>query len=260
MPRWSGKPAPELVAEMMARLRLSGLNEKHATKLEIRPVTSSEAQALGFRSSKAGFVIPYFTLKGKRTDFFRLRHFVVEKDPFTGKDGPKYNQLPGTGNQLYMPPLLKWHEIAQDPSISIIITEGELKAACACSLEMPCLGLGGVWNFKNATNRHLQAFDEFNWEDRIVYICYDSDIVLKAEVAQAENALARELVEMGARPHALRLPQLNDKKTGLDDYLVDPDGGPQNFRTILSAAQDFAVANELFRLNEEAIYVREPNM
>ena len=249
-------PKPKEPQKFLDELKHRDLTPKEAQTLRLKYVTAEQAAKLGFQLAQDGTLIPYFNAEGKPTGFQRIRYFDVKVCGFTGKKGPKYNQVPGTGNHLYLPPLLEWQKIAPATDVPLIITEGEYKAITAAKNNLPTIGLGGVWNFKNANNRHLIEFKEFNWDKRRVYICYDSDAAQKWQVALAENALAHELLNLGAMPYILRLPQEGDDKTGLDDFLLAK--GRAAFDKILCAAQQFEPAQELFKFNEEVIYVRDP--
>ncbi len=126
----AAKPKPEHEAKFADDMKVRGFKPEDVKRLKLRPVTATAAEALGFKPAQSGFVIPYFTLQGKPTNF---SHSVLrcEARSFTGKEGRKYNQLPGSGNHLYLPPLVPWVTVANDPETPLCLTEGELKAATA---------------------------------------------------------------------------------------------------------------------------------
>jgi hypothetical protein len=248
------------------KLQESALTDADAKKLGFS-LKQSEAEAAklqGLALAKAGFVIPYFDLSGKPTKFWRYRYLESTKsgfDALTDKKERRYTQPPKTVNELYLPPLIPWNKVAKETKVPIIITEGELKAACAAKHGFACIGLGGVWCFKSisASAPLLPMFEKFEWEDREVVICYDSDAVSNPMVMQAENALARELTNLGARPKVARIPPSSSgKKMGLDDYIVAEGKGA--FRIILGDAQDWRSAKELFTLNGEVVYAEDPGI
>src|SRR5690348_6017283 len=115
--------------------RKSGLTDAAARRLGLRALDAGRVAALSPRFHRAGALyIPYFDLEGNRTKFYRVRY--LERLP--GAAGvalkpQRYDQLP-VMQEVYYPPLLKaqWAFIANDPEISICVTEGEKKAACAC--------------------------------------------------------------------------------------------------------------------------------
>ena len=68
----------------------------------------------------------------------------------------------------------------------------------------------------------LPDLEKFNWSGREVFIAYDSDIVTKERVQEAEQRLCNVLTDRGAITYKLRLPDyVQGDKTGLDDYLLD---------------------------------------
>ena len=142
-----------------------------------------------------------------------------------------------------------------------MITEGEFKAACGTKNGIPTIGLGGVWCFKSTEQgiTLLPQFSEFQWKERTVNICYDSDAANNTQVAHAENALASELLRLGAHPFICRIPQSveTSKKVGLDDYIAA--FGVDAFKSeIVGQASEWEPSRELFRLNEEVVYVEDP--
>lgn len=258
-----------VVGAMMNKIALSALDADDAKKLKFKAHTASDAagQLKSLPSYHAGFLIPYFDLDGKVSKFWRYRYLETTKtgfDAITNKKDLRYAQPGRSLNELYLPPVggTNWKSIAANPEIPLVITEGELKAACATKLGFPTIGLGGVWCFKsnNARMPLLPMFHEFQWRERIVYICYDSDAVTNPQVMTAENALARELTLLGACPYVVRIPFLerDNKKIGLDDYLVDE--GVDAYRELLDGAAEWRAAQELFALNQEVVYVRDPGV
>lgn len=261
--------AASVVTAMQNKLSLSALDAGDAKLLKYKAYTADEAarDLKALPNYHAGFLIPYFDLDGKATKFWRYRYLESTKtgfDALTTKKELRYAQPGKSLNEVYLPPVggTNWQSIAKNPEIPLVITEGELKAACATKLGFPTMGLGGVWCFKsnNARMPMLPMFHEFQWRERIVYICYDSDAVTNPQVMTAENALARELMLLGAQPFIVRIPFLekDNKKIGLDDYLVDE--GVDAFRDLLDNAAEWRAAVELFALNQEVVYVRDPGV
>jgi hypothetical protein len=252
---------------MLDKLDGSGLDEKDAKVLSLEPFTGSEAKKLGnLPAYFAGFRIPYFDLEGRRTKFWRYRYLESTKvgfDALTTKKPLRYAQSGKSVNEIYLPPVAgtNWKMIAASSDIPVVITEGELKAACATRNGTPTIGLGGVWCFKSTSARFplLPQFKEFAWKGRTVYICYDSDAVTNPQVMSAENALARELTMLGAEPMIVRIPQgPPNVKIGVDDYIVEE--GINAFRELLDTGTEWRAASELFALNEEVVYVRDPGV
>jgi hypothetical protein len=256
------KPSPDILEKFHKKLQESMLDVPEVIESHhFNPMSADGAKALGLSIAKAGFKIPYFSLAGEETGFFRFRYLEDTRTGFAKQtDKPqRYGQMAGTLNEAYLSPEMAWDEIAKDPAIDVWITEGELKAACACVNNIPCIGLGGVWCFKSTKNSmHLiPSLEQFNWEGRRAYICYDSDASSNPLVMAAEVALAKELTRLSAFPTIVRLPTKPDgHKNGLDDYLVER--GVAGLEQCRKEAVPFADAQVLHRLNEEVVYVREP--
>ena len=253
----------EVERAMLAKLQDSTLTKDDAEALCLTPFIGPE-MALSSLSvlpvHRAGFVIPYFDLDGKETGFYRYRYLEYGAESgfsalvATQKKQFRYAQPPDTVNELYLPPLVDWAGIALDPTIGIVITEGELKAACGCKHGIPTIGLGGVWCFKAVKHNLpiLPMFAEFKWTGRRVIICYDSDAVTNPLVIQAENALATTLLELGAQVFVGRIRQIKEgKKCGLDDLVLEQ--GKEGLIQVLKEAEEWAVSRELFKLNEEVV-------
>jgi hypothetical protein len=138
-----------------------------------------------------------------------------------------------------------------------MITEGEKKAAAACYYQYPCIGLGGVQNFRSRDLNmdFLPELDEFNW-DRQVIIAYDSDLRTKKEVRGAISALTSRLSVRGASVKMLNLPSGGNGKVAIDDYLVAH--GPKSLDPLIEDALDLTWdKSALADFNEQFIHVRE---
>lgn len=137
---------PNLPKIVIDDLRRSGLDAADAAAMCI--VYDAAFIPLGSTVPVRAYHIPYFDLAGKLTSFYRVRLL----DPWTpkGEKKPrKYTQPGGTTAHLYFPPVpgLDWRKIAKDTTKEIAITEGEKKAYALCKIGVPCIGLGGVWNW-----------------------------------------------------------------------------------------------------------------
>lgn len=250
--------APSLAARLRAKLAASGLTPADAKKLGYEPVTAGEAaRRLGRDDARAGFVLPYYDLDGRRVDgLFRIRYL---EDAVGTRRAPKYDQPAGAAPRAYLPPLTDWRAVAADPARRVLITEGELKAAAATKAGFPTIGLGGVWNFRSAAAgfSFLPELEAFAWRERPVFVAYDADVRAKPEVRAALEALSRVLTDRGAAPAEVALPELPDRpKTGLDDYLVAT--GAAELEARLAAAKPFVDAVELWQLNREFAVVLDP--
>lgn len=258
-----------------------------ATKLEESGLDLSDAKELGLEviadcsklsptfNAVAGLKIPYFSPStGKPLscqpawpDFYRLRYLDADTTSFdaqtTGKQ-QRYAQEPDTGVCAYFPQNIDWKTLLDDWQAPLILTEGELKAAKACKDGFPTIGLGGVYNFRSTKQGFpwLRELDEVSWARRSVYIVYDSDFRTNSNVCIAINMLAEELLERGALPNYVGLPDVYEEdegKTGLDDFLVE--SSASEFRTLLQQeAQPLTMSRALWKLNRKLIYVQNPGL
>ncbi len=204
-----------------------------------------------------GFVIPYYDKTGEPTGFTRFRYLVDtrnEIEKHTDKKPIRYIQKPGSGVHIYLPPTVKWDELPSDSAI--IITEGELKAACAVEFGYAAVAVGGVYSFKDGSEEilHPQLL-ELGLKDRTVYIVYDSDAKFNSDVVRAENRLADALLYHEAIPVVVRLPQLvKDQKCGLDDFLV----GGGDLQQVLDESEPYGPWAALNKFNERFCFVQNP--
>ena len=222
-------------------LKKSGLSDRDMRKLKIVTLTANQTATFldNDHYKYESYEIPYFDIHGKETGFKRIRFLedVVPESPLKQAQGfkknkeegkqPKiirYSQPHSSGCHIYIPPLVDWEVIAKDPSIPIIITEGEKKAAKACKENFPCLALGGVWSFLQDKTSLITDFSQFQWRGRRTIICYDNDLATNDDVLEAEKRLAAHLLfEKGARIFTKRIP-FKGEKMGIDDLLVSKGG------------------------------------
>lgn len=254
-----------LKAVFDAKMKESKIDAASAKKLGYTP-TPADKVPKDTPFQEPGILIPYFDINGAKSKFWRFRYLkqpdVKGFAKLTKKKPLKYVQPGKSLNELYLPPVVNWKKVTAEQLVPILITEGEFKAACACiHTDYPCIGLGGVWSWKSDKKKValIDGFADFNWDQRPVYICYDSDAVTNPMVMQAENALARQLTNMGAEPYIVRIPMGNDaEKLGLDDFIVQR--GVDALELLLEESEPWTAAVELHRLNEEVVYVRDPGI
>jgi hypothetical protein len=217
----------DLKALAIKDLERSGLSSHDFKKLGLELLTADETDDF-VGEPRASYKIPYFELSGKRISYARVRFLENAKGKFfRGKSGTfRYSQQANSNPHLYYPPYLDWKKIAKDPSIPILITEGEKKAAKACKEGIACIALGGVYSFKSSKRLQdlIPEFYDINWKDRSVEICYDADVMMKSEVRAALSAIALELSQKFT-PESISFVFLDAEtagpKTGLDDYLLE---------------------------------------
>lgn len=255
-------PCKELAAK---KWESSGLNEDHAKRLRLKALEGDDTAKLGpnFYNAKA-LLIPYFDLKGKPIDFFRVRYLEALPGFAGSVEKPqRYAQPIKTLNEAYFPPLLSrsWEELAKDTTIPLIITEGELKAAAACSRGLPTIGIGGVemWRATKRQIPFLPSLSKIDWSNRVVVVAFDSDAAQNPGVVRAMRNLSQEVLSRGARISIASIPPAKGgKKQGLDDLLLAE--GDKALDKILSEAPPFAESDALWALNDEVFYVKDPGV
>ena len=223
---------------MLAKIATSLLTPKHAKLMHLRAMTEDQVIAeLTIQPKWEGFQIPYFTISGelRKDEFYRFR-FCPESRPSKGwaslgvpEKPRRYAQPPNSGVAAYFSPTLidyKWEDIARNSSAPILITEGELKAACACSLGVPTIGLGGVNNWRTADlpfDRMIPELESIVWTDRIVIIVFDSNVEHNPHVRAAAAMFSSVLTLRGAVVKFTHPPVVEGDVTphgvGLDDWL-----------------------------------------
>lgn len=256
----------------MRKLEGSALDGDDARHMRVKPYTAEECKALKLPATKAGFLIPYFDLKGKPLKFFRYRYMEDTRSGFqvaAGRKALRYAQPSDTVVELYLPPLVDWAKIAADAATPVLITEGELKSACATKHGLPCIGLGGVWSFQSKKQGQalVPGFDAFEWSERSVFIVYDSDGATNPDVVAAEARFAQRLLEKGANVFIGRIPvpepgedgEAALAKMGVDDYILAY--GVDKFNEqVLEQAFEYQASEVLHKLNNRVVYVRDPGL
>lgn len=243
--------------------------------LSARGITSVEAEAAGlfevadastiyedFKAQPA-LIIPYldvtgepmgFERDGEELAFARIRYLAPGAAP-RGKKALRYTQPADSGSRAYFPPGIEWERISQDPKEPVIITEGEIKAIVASNHVAACIGLGGVYNFTR-DGGFLPELAAWRWDDREVYICFDSDAAENPNVMAAESRLVDELqIRRGAKCRLIRLPPGPEgEKQGLDDFLV-AHGSDAFLGFVADAADLHALDAKVVSLNRHIAWI-----
>jgi hypothetical protein len=142
---------------------------------------------------------------------------------FNGRGKPVKYVTAMRGLVVDVPPAVKPH--LGDPDRPLWITEGSRKADSAVSHGIDCLSLLGVWNWRGTNDRGgsvaLAAWEFIALKGRDVFVCFDSDVMVKATVRIALRRLTGFLELRKAAVFLVMLPEAPDgEKTGLDDYLA----------------------------------------
>jgi putative DNA primase/helicase len=238
------------------------LDEKHCEELHASGISDEMIDAAGIYSAEGpdikvalgwqpkktpwgrGFVIPFRFDGEAQATYHRVKLDFPHHDK--KDDAIKYESPYRLPNRVYYPP--GFWEAIRDPGTPIIITEGEKKSLSAMSRGLACIGLVGVWGFTQKRPRRqtgratgprilIDDLNRIHWHGRKVYIIFDSDAAENPNIRKAERSLAALLSGRGAMVRVVRLPQIGDGKTGLDDFLVHHgDAGANELRKLLAKA------------------------
>jgi hypothetical protein len=249
----SGTVAGRLLPRHLEDLRRSGLSEEQIAACGFYSCSDPArvAELLRWRSPAkllgSCLVIPFPGAPG----YARVKPDSPRQDRKSPGKVIKYESPLRSANRAFIPPGTR--DLLPDVSRSLIITEGEKKAAKADQEGFPCLGLVGVYGWQkkrvaeSAARELIEDLKSVAWVSRAVFICYDSDVRGKPEVQWAEWHLAQALEDAGAVVKVVRLPDGakgedgQPAKVGLDDFLVSKgaDAG-KAFEQLLYEAQPAA--------------------
>ena len=203
----------DLALQDLAR---SGLTEEHANILGIQYLTAEQTQELSGHNFPS-YKIPY------PGELYRLRLLPRQGAGFGGavaQPSQRYWQPHGASPELYT---VTGCELVD----RLVVVEGEKKAAAGCLLaNLQCVGIGGVWNFMSR-NHGFDLLPEIKYllpginEYEIVP---DGDFRSNPQVRKAviKHALAVLNNKPGIKVSMVELPEGDDGKVGLDDYLLEP--------------------------------------
>jgi hypothetical protein len=256
---------PRVYLRHQEEMRASGLTDETVRLAGIRSLDRKRqadeiTKILGWDRRYEGrygdcWVIPYRNRDGTPGGHHRLKFDNPRgtRDKVTGEvKTAKYEAPRGVPNRAYFPP--RTIPVLDDPSVPLIITEGEKKALKADQEGFRTLGLSGVWTWQRKRQKNkdglpagprelIPDLEAIPWEGRQVYVVFDSDAATNESVQKAENHLAQVLAARGAVVKVIRLPPgPPDKdgkpaKVGIDDYFVARHTA-DDFRRLLGSAGD----------------------
>lgn len=215
-------PQPALHPDALADLRHSGLSDATIERCGAYSVRPVDLKACPIPGVIHALAFPYFGIDGAPSTFPHWKLFY-EGNP---GDKPKYWQPKGSDPLPYFPPLLDWVRIASDPTVPLLISEGEKKSLASCQHGLPCIGIAGVWNWRakldTGERLTLPGLDQFVWKGRTIEMVPDSDgwrPDKERDVLAGFYALAMDRKECGASVVFVELPD-GIPKRGLDDFLA----------------------------------------
>lgn len=258
----------DVVKEALADLARSGISEADAGAAGISAVDDATEAHAGLRKLPA-LVIPYYDVTGAPVvsktgeEFFRVRYLEQVKAKGLGKrKDTRYGQPKGSGVSAYFPVVrgVDWEALRDNAKGPLVITEGEKKALAATLAGVPTIGLGGVFNWLQA-DALLPELAAFEWKDRPVYICFDSDAAKNPNILAAEARLAMELgVRRDADVRIARIPPpKDDGKLGIDDLLVLR--GAKALHDVLDKAAPVRTMDRaVLKLNESVAWIEKDGL
>jgi Domain of unknown function (DUF3854) len=187
--------------------------------------TKADLVTLGFSKSQLNvptLLIPIFGVNGGIVSY----QSRPDSPRIGGKGKPiKYETPKGSSMVLDVHPFPFARVKLKDPSIPLFITEGIKKGDALISRDLCAIALIGVWNWRG-TNEHGGKTALADWEDiafneRKVYIVFDSDVMEKQAVHSALVRLKAFLESRKANVFLIYLPHgESGKKQGVDDFLA----------------------------------------
>ncbi len=217
-------------APLLLENHLQHLREESGIKLEVivergyRSILQKvDLEKLGYSTNQErvpGILVPLWGVEGKEAGC----QYRPDNPRLDAKGRPvKYESLPGSANRLDCPP--RCQKLIGDPGTPLWITEGSKKADALASHGACAISLTGVWGFKGKNafggKTFLTEWDYIALNGRTIYLTFDSDILTKVPVRKALEYLVEHLRRKEARVLVVYLPQENEKKVGIDDYLLN---------------------------------------
>lgn len=202
----------------------SGISPEVAAARGYRSVeTQAELKRLGFAATQCrvpALLIPIYDVTGSIATY-QIRPDAPRVDGKRGK-AIKYETIARAKMAIDVPPGARLH--IGDPAVPLFITEGIRKADSAVSLDLCCLGLLGVWNWRGTNDAGgktaLPDWESIALDGRRVYLAFDSDYVEKPQVRKALLRLKEFCKLRGATVLTVSLPPgPGGQKVGLDDYI-----------------------------------------
>jgi len=239
-PSWGG-PLNESDYEALAQ---SWITRELADQALLRRVDARQGrEAIGQKGNRdcAGILLPFYWPEASHPHSYRLRRDNPEWKQ--GKDGTlkperKYLGEPGSGNRLYFPPGVGLAQL-DDPSVPIVIVEGEKKALALQRLayhdvENPRfipIAIAGVWSWRGTVGKTggprgeridikgpINDLNRIVWSGRTVFILFDTNVATNDSVKWARKGITRELATRRAEVRCIDLPA-NCGVNGVDDLL-----------------------------------------
>jgi hypothetical protein len=215
----------------------SRLAEHHLVQLAASGITAEHAALRGYETIRdprrlAEIGIPK---AGQRTQGLLVPQLRVDGSTWGYQYRPDHPRERGGKIARYETPIGQRNGIdippgvaprLGNPAVPLFITEGVKKADSGALQGLCIVDVPGVWSWKGKPHPGASCTVAVaDWHDialngRRVILAFDGDIARKPAVQKANRELAGYLKSKGAKVEYLHLPD-TDKKTGIDDYLMD---------------------------------------
>lgn len=200
----SPEPKRPLTRVHKELLKASGISPAISRQRGYRSI-AEEAEFLRYEfrppvQRRPGLLAPVYGLDGQVL-FNQLRPDEPRVEPF-GRP-IKYETPAGQKLDLDCHPAIR--ERVLDLAEPLWITEGIRKGDAAVSAGLACIALLGVDCWQREGTPH-QSWERIPLNGRDVFVCFDSDVMTKPEVASALARLDSFLSARGARVHRVYLP------------------------------------------------------
>jgi hypothetical protein len=205
-------PSEELLKEATERLFSSSANLK--LMREKRGLTRETLEKFGIGFFEGRFLIPVRDAKG------RLVNVRKYKPNATDPKDKMMSWSRGTGSRrLFLPDVLEHHD-------EVVLVEGEMDAIIGQQYGLPTLShTAGATAWDSRWN--------LEFEDKVVFICYDCDDTGRRGARKVEGQLQR----YAKKVHVIALP-LKEKGADLTNYFVDQGHTLQDFQALMEEARN----------------------
>jgi len=140
--------------------------------------------------------------------------------PRKGKNGKVQKYENASGSQCILDVHPRNRDALADTARPLFVVEGVKKGDALTSRGEVAISIVGVWNWTRG-GKPLPCWEHVALDGRVVYVAFDSDVLLKPEVQLALERLCAFLAERGASPRVVYLPGgEGENKIGVDDFLA----------------------------------------
>src|SRR5579863_762900 len=225
----SGKNRASLSPEHRKVLRRYGLNDATIDAWGCYSVSQQDLSSFAQGVKPPGIAPPILPPAAREAVGFIYKPDNPRVQERNGKKRKRKYENPVQGlNRIHVPRAVQDRLFGEERGknhIRLVITEGPIKAEKAAQEGINCVGLPGVWNWRQKFGNEsvpIEDLSKIPWgQVDVVEICFDSDAATNPHVRKAERALADWLLKHeAAKVLIVRLSTAEDgTKVGLDDYL-----------------------------------------